>query len=77
VVRDREMRRTNVQSRRRAGDRREALTEPATAETIHVHIGRVEVRAIAPAAEPKTPAPRRPAPQPLSLDDYLARRSDR
>jgi hypothetical protein len=39
---------------------------------VHVHIGRIEVTALAPAAAPKAKRPA--ARQPMSLDDYLARR---
>ena len=59
-------------------DRRDSDVQGDEPDTIHVHIGRVEVRAIVPAAEQtRPPAVRQPAPQPLSLDDYLARRSRR
>jgi hypothetical protein len=45
--------------------------ESAAPNEVHVHIGRIEVTALAPAAAPaKRPAAR----QPMSLDDYLARR---
>jgi hypothetical protein len=45
---------------------------PPPAPTIHVTIGRVEVRATAPAVPASKP---RPAPQTTSLDDYLRQRS--
>jgi hypothetical protein len=49
-----------------------AEAAPAPAPTIHVTIGRIEIR-----ATPAAPAPARPAaPRPpgMSLDDYLRRR---
>jgi hypothetical protein len=47
-----------------------AQAEPGSEPAIHVSIGRVEVRAIAPpAATPKTPAQK-----PMSIDDYVAQR---
>ena len=50
---------------------REQLASPPAAEpTIHVSIGRVEVRAVAPPAPP----PRAQAQKPMSIDDYMARR---
>jgi hypothetical protein len=56
---------------RRAGQRGEA--RPADMPTIRIHIGRVDVRAVA-AAAPKEPA-RRDAKGPLmTLEDYLKRR---
>jgi hypothetical protein len=42
--------------------------------TVSVTIGRIEVRAAAPAAEPVRPSPRR---EPTGLDEYLRRRSRR
>ena len=47
-------------------------TAAATETEVHVHIGRIEVTAIqeAPIPKPATPGER----QPMSLDDYLARR---
>ncbi|GAX45685.1 hypothetical protein NIES4075_67060 [Tolypothrix sp. NIES-4075] len=48
-----------------------ALTDPAT-PTIHVTIGRVDVRAMTPPSAPRSPAPP-PQPQ-LSLDAYLRSR---
>ena len=42
-------------------------------DVVHVHIGRVEVRAVMPSPEPERPAPApRAGPGPLSLDNYLA-----
>jgi hypothetical protein len=52
-----------------------AQMPPAASESpneVHVHIGRIEVTALQPDAAPK-PKPRT-ARQPMSLDDYLARR---
>ncbi|MCY7324304.1 MAG: hypothetical protein LH660_21505 [Phormidesmis sp. CAN_BIN36] len=49
----------------------QALTDPAT-PTIHVTIGRVDVRAMTPPHAPRSPAPP-PQPQ-LSLDAYLQSR---
>lgn len=52
------------------GERRGATAATVTpAPTIHVSIGRIEVRARQEAAAPARPAARRPSP--LSLDDYL------
>lgn len=52
----------------------DAAAKPEATPTIHVSIGRIEVRAVAPPAPPAPPQPRpspaRPAPQ-MSLDDYL------
>ena len=45
----------------------------ASPPTIHVTIGRVEVRAVAPVASPRRPSTAAPA---LSLDEYLRQRSD-
>jgi len=45
---------------------------PPPAPTIHVTIGRIEVRATVPAMPASKP---RPAPQTMSLDDYLCQRS--
>lgn len=49
---------------------------PAAEPEIHVHIGRVEVTAVHRPAEPpkRSPSSR---PQPMSLDEYLARRTGR
>jgi hypothetical protein len=48
------------------------------AETIHVHIDRIDVRAVMPAGDrAPAPRPRSTAAQPLSLDDYLTQRSRR
>jgi hypothetical protein len=43
------------------------------ADEIHIHIGRIEVTAV---QEPAAPAPRRKPKgrEPMSLDDYLAKR---
>jgi hypothetical protein len=59
----------------RLADRAHAAATPAiTDETVvHVSIGRIEVRAPAPAAAP--PAPKRGTA--MSIDDYMARRKDR
>jgi hypothetical protein len=43
---------------------------------IHVHIGRIELTAVH-EAPPDRPVPRTPRPEPMSLDDYLARRERR
>ncbi len=51
-----------------AGDRSPAGSEP---DTIHVTIGRVEVKAVFPPAPPRTAPPARPE---LSLEDYLKQR---
>ncbi|MDO9598369.1 MAG: hypothetical protein Q7J47_11680 [Azoarcus sp.] len=55
-----------------------AQRTPAAADgptEVHVHIGRVEVTAVQAPAAPKPSA--RSGPQPMSLDDYLARRQRR
>ena len=46
---------------------------PEPAPTIKITIGRVDVRAIMPAAPAPRPAPARPSPA-LSLEDYLKQR---
>jgi hypothetical protein len=51
---------------------------PPAAESpteVHVHIGRIEVTAVQPPPAPKPAA--RGGPQPMSLDEYLARRERR
>jgi hypothetical protein len=68
--------------KRKAGPKSQPSPDPFTADddnaplsagAIHVTIGRVEVRAIHPPAEPTPP---RPPPKPtLSLDDYLKQRN--
>jgi hypothetical protein len=50
-----------------------AATPDPPEPTIHVSIGRVEVRAVAPASPPA----RRTAPQPMSIDEYVARNDAR
>lgn len=50
-----------------------AATPTPPEPTIHVSIGRVEVRAVAPASPPA----RRTAPQPMSIDEYVARNDAR
>lgn len=60
-----------------AGDRAQSRGReaPAPAPTVHVTIGRVEVRAVqAPARDPR---PVRAGEQPMSLDEYLRRRGQR
>lgn len=55
-----------------------AQRTPPAAESpteVHVHIGRIEVTAVQPSAAPKPAA--RGGPQPMSLDEYLARRERR
>jgi hypothetical protein len=49
-----------------------SVQAPPPAPTIHVTIGRVEVRATTPAVPASKP---RPAPRTMSLDDYLRQRS--
>jgi hypothetical protein len=52
--------------------------QPASTDTIHVHIDRIEVRAVMPPVERAAAArPRAASPQPLSLDDYLSQRTRR
>ena len=54
---------------------RPAVAEPAASEpVVHVHIGRIEVRAPAAPERPRAPRPREPL---LSLDDYLEQRAPR
>jgi hypothetical protein len=65
-------------ARRRARVDETVVSTAQGADTIHVHIGRVEVRAITPPADRQSnPSPRPAGPQPLSLDDYLAKRAPR
>lgn len=64
-----------AQPARATRDTRDTRLAQEAATTVHVTIGRIEIAAVAP-----PPAPQRaPAPgaRPLSLDDYLARRSRR
>jgi hypothetical protein len=46
---------------------------PRRTDTIQITIGRVELRAVAPGATPRTPAPNGPT---LRLDDYLRQRTE-
>lgn len=46
-------------------------------DSVHVHIGRIEVRAVMPPSERPSVSPRPAGPEPLSLDSYLARRAPR
>jgi hypothetical protein len=57
---------------RAALSRRSATAMPSEPDVVHVHIGRVEVRATIPAPEPSRPAPRPARPAPLSLERYLS-----
>ena len=50
-----------------------ASEESSSTPTIRVTIGRIDVRAVTPAASPQRPKPSRPAPA-LSLDDYQKQR---
>ncbi len=59
--------------------RRAETAEPAPREpdVVHVHIGRVEVRAMmADSERPRSTTPRTSVPRPLSLDRYLAGKRD-
>jgi len=58
----------------RAGVRAEAGASPVAEPTIRVTIGRIEVRATAPAPPPVPAA--RPAGPRLTLEEYLRRRSE-
>jgi hypothetical protein len=60
------------EDRRNSGPLAFSAQVPPPVPTIHVTIGRVEVRATVPAAPASKP---RPAPQTMSLDDYLRQRS--
>lgn len=52
-------------------------TQPAEAEqVVQVHIGRIEVRAITPPAQPQPAPAARPQPR-LSLEDYLRQREEK
>ena len=51
--------------------------ESVAPNEVHVHIGRIEVTALAPAAAAAPKARRSTTRQPMSLDDYLARRRQR
>jgi hypothetical protein len=56
-------------------EQRRGTPAPQQAPTVHVTIGRIEVRAITPLSPPApSAAPAQPGPQ-LSLDDYLKQRS--
>jgi hypothetical protein len=52
--------------------RQVATTLSEEPDVVHVHIGRVEVRAVVAAREPSRPVDRRPRPAPLSLERYLS-----
>jgi hypothetical protein len=60
---------------RPAGPRTSSFEAPAPAD-VHIHIGRVELTAVAPAA-PGRREPATGAKKPMSLDDYLRQRSRR
>jgi hypothetical protein len=73
VVQPRVTRVDHLEAQRRNSDTLPVPAQaPPPAPTIHVTIGRVEVRATAPAAPPPQ---RRPAPRRMSLDEYLTQRS--
>ena len=55
-----------------APGQRASATTPAPTTEVHVHIGRIEVTALQPPAPRTRPAPERA--QPVSLDEYLARK---
>jgi hypothetical protein len=55
-----------------APSRRSAEPSPREPDVVHVHIGRVEVRATVPAPQPSRPPPRPTRPAPMSLERYLA-----
>lgn len=61
-------------SRRVEAEASESTRGAGRAPEIHVHIGRVEVRAVLPAPAPRADAPKAPA---VSLDDYLKRADGR
>jgi hypothetical protein len=62
-------------SRRTAIPRDTRQSTPATSEpVVHVSIGRVEVRAVAPTPQPRL-APRRNTP--MTIDEYVAKRKER
>lgn len=48
---------------------------PSSEPTVHIHIGRVDVRAVAP-NPPAKAGPREPRREPATLDEYLRRRRD-
>lgn len=50
---------------------------PAEPDVVHVHIGRVEVRAVVAPPETRRPVDRPSRPAPLSLDRYLSRERQR
>ena len=58
----------------RAETRKRATSPPAREPTIQVTIGRIEVRAVTPPAQPAKP--KKPTAPRLSLDDYLRRRDE-
>jgi hypothetical protein len=79
IVRGRDVvRRDSMQQPQRAERRREADgrgTPAAQSEpVVHVSIGRVEVRAVAPAAAPPRAQRRSPV---MTIDDYVAKRKER
>jgi len=64
--------------RARSGPRRTgtpAVHPESATPVVNVTIGRVEVRQPPPVLQPPTPAAPTPGPRPLSLDEYLERRS--
>lgn len=64
---------TQVTAQPRFAAGRDSRGEVAREPVVHVSIGRLEVRAAAPAAAPR----RREGPRPSSLDDYLRQRGDK
>jgi hypothetical protein len=58
-----------------AAERYGQSTEENTAPTIHIRIGRIEVRAVTQPAPQPAPRPVRQQPK-LGLDDYLRQRSE-
>ncbi len=58
-----------------AGGRQEETGSADRGQTIHITIGRVEVRAVMPAAPKAAPLP--PQPKPLSLEEYMKAREER
>ena len=67
--------RSSIATGRRLGGLPRDPQPVGVADSIHVHIGRIEVRAVTPPPDRPVTSARAAGPEPLSLDSYLARRA--